>query len=87
MLNYSYPGTKIKKAKRSTLEEESINDIESGEEVMWSLVLKGALSRGFCCFQLHSLLKSLPCTFIRPQNAPDRLTGTYQTNGGSESKP
>ena len=31
--------------------------------------LKGALSREFCCFQLHLLLKSLPGTFTRSQNA------------------
>ena len=52
-------------------------------------MLKGALSRGVCCFQLHSshsLLKLLPGTFTRPQNTPDGLTGTYQKNGGSESK-
>ena len=30
---------------------------------------KGALSQAFCCFQLHSLLKSLPSTFSRSQNA------------------
>ena len=33
------------------------------------IVLKGALSREFCCFQLHSLLKSLPVTLSRSQNA------------------
>ena len=31
-------------------------------------VFKGALSQ-FRCFQLHSLLKSLPGTFTRSQNA------------------
>ena len=31
--------------------------------------LKGALSQEFCCFQLHSLLKSLPGTFTLSQNA------------------
>ena len=34
-----------------------------------SFYIKGALSREFCCFQLHSLLKSLPGTFTRSQNA------------------
>ena len=31
--------------------------------------IKGALSQEFCCFQLHSLLKSLPGTLTRSQNA------------------
>ena len=31
-------------------------------------VVKGALSREFCCFQLYLLLKSLPGTFTRSQN-------------------
>ena len=35
----------------------------------FGFVLKGALSQEFCCFQLHSLLKSLPGTFTRSQNA------------------
>ena len=34
-----------------------------------ALQLKGALSQEFCCFQLHSLLKSLPGTFTRSPNA------------------
>ena len=33
------------------------------------LEFKGALSQEFCCFQLHSLLKSLPGTFTCSQNA------------------
>ena len=34
--------------------------------------LKGALSRGFCCVQVHFVLKSLliTCTFTHTQNAP-----------------
>ena len=31
--------------------------------------LKGALSQDFCRFQLHSLLKSLPGTSTRSENA------------------
>ena len=31
--------------------------------------LKGALSREFCCFQVDLMLKSLPGTFTRSQNA------------------
>ena len=52
-------------------------------------VIKGTLSQEFCCFQLHSLLKSLPGTSTRYQNAQmDYIVKeTYQMNGGSESKP
>ena len=32
-------------------------------------VLKELCQGGFCCFQLHSLLKSLPGTFTHSQNA------------------
>ena len=32
-------------------------------------IVKGALSRGFCCFQLHSLLKSLPVTVTYSRSA------------------
>ena len=41
---------------------------------------KGAMSRGFCYFQLHLLLKSLSGTFTRPQSAPDGLTGKWRQN-------
>ena len=49
----AFSGLQIKQMRQTKLEE----------------YLKGALSQEFCCFQLHSFLKSLPGTFTHSQNA------------------
>ena len=45
----------------------------------------GALSRGFCCVQVNSVLKSLPRTLTSIENAP--AEERYQMKFSRESKP
>ena len=51
------------------------------------ITYKRALSRGFCCVQVNSVLKSLVSTFNNIQNAPAELRRRYQMKFSRESKP
>ena len=50
------------------IKSNSLNSEIHGREGVQISDLKGALSLEFCCFQLHSSLKSLPGTFTCSQN-------------------
>ena len=52
-----------------------------------SLDLEGALSQGFCCLQVNSVLKSLLSTFTHTQTAPAELRRRHQMEFSREGKP
>ena len=53
----------------------------------FSQIVKGALSQGFCCVQINSVLKSLLSTFTHTQNVPAEFGRKYQMNFSRERKP
>ena len=51
------------------------------------ITYKGVLSRGFCCVQVNSVVKSLLGTFIHSQNAHEELQRRYQIKFSGKRKP
>ena len=51
--------------KQNKSRKQTVKTAQYGLEI----IFKEALSQEFCCFQLHLLVKFLPSTFPRSQNA------------------